>query len=977
MMSFHTRLNLSNHRSTNLFAILLLAAAALGAQSLTMVSGNGQIVASQFKTNAPLVVKATSGSGTPAAGVTVNWTSAGEPGSLSSTTTTTDANGLASIYYTADNLNTLLSYAPTTVTATAGSASVNFVVTTIQSISSISIPTETPNEGATLTGASGTTLPGAVIVHVFAEGGFDSGKGIPNVGLRIGNAQDPSLPAPAMCSGPTGIALTDSTGTATCNLVITGPPGTTQLTGVTGEFKLDPTFTLQITPGVSCTYSLSSSSQSFGSSGGSGSVNVVTTSGCTWTAVSNSNFVAITSGASGAGNGTVSYSVSPNTGAARTGTLTIAGKSYTISQSANNPSGLAVTTTSLPTGIVGTSYSATLAASGGQPPYTWSISGSLPTGLTLTPSNGLISGTPVGSGQYGFTATVSDAASNTATQNLSITINGVGTPGSFAITNVSFPNGVVGQSYSQPLAVANFCSTPFSHNVTFAVTAGNLPNGLAIATNPDGSHSIAGTPQSAAAFPFTLSATDTCGHVATASFTIIISSTAATPVLSVDQASLSFKVQNGASPAPPDQTVHINATNGPLNYSVAVATNSGANWLIAKSPTTGTTPGSFTVGISNYANLAPGQYSGSIVINSAASTTPVTVLVALTVTAAAPSIVLQSPATYTVSQFVSPSPSSTPPTQEAILLAATSGSLHFTATASTKDGNQWLSVTPAEGSTPQTVTASINTGGLPAGTYTGTVVITPASGTPISISFTVSVTQQAPAVTSVVNAASSLVGAVAPGEIVSIFGVRLGPLIPAQLQLNEFGRISNTLAGVQVSFDGFPAALTYVSSQQLNVIVPYEIASSTTTSVVVQFLNQRAAAMTIPVAPAAPGIFIIDGVSQGAILNQDSSINSTTNGAAPGSVISIFATGEGQTQPAGVDGTVTGTQLPTPVLQVHVQIAGQDAPVSYAGAAPGEPAGVLQVNATIPAGIPRGTSVPITITVGTAASQSGVTVAIN
>jgi len=85
---------------------------------------------------------------------------------------------------------------------------------------------------------------------------------------------------------------------------------------------------------------------------------------------------------------------------------------------------LTITTEALPDGIVGTQYSATLSASGGIPPYTWSISsGSLPNGLILSPSTGAISGTPIEQGTYNFTVQVQDADSNTAAKNLSITIN--------------------------------------------------------------------------------------------------------------------------------------------------------------------------------------------------------------------------------------------------------------------------------------------------------------------------------------------------------------------------------------------------------------------------------------------------------------------------------------------------------------------------------------------------------------------------
>jgi hypothetical protein len=86
--------------------------------------------------------------------------------------------------------------------------------------------------------------------------------------------------------------------------------------------------------GSSCTYSISPTSASVGASGGGGTVSVTTQAGCSWTASSNASWITITSGASGSGNGTVAYSVAANTGAARTGTLTIAGQTFTVNQAA-------------------------------------------------------------------------------------------------------------------------------------------------------------------------------------------------------------------------------------------------------------------------------------------------------------------------------------------------------------------------------------------------------------------------------------------------------------------------------------------------------------------------------------------------------------------------------------------------------------------------------------------------------------------
>ena len=83
-----------------------------------------------------------------------------------------------------------------------------------------------------------------------------------------------------------------------------------------------------------CTYSIDPTSADFSASGGTGSVDVTTQSGCAWTATSNDSWIHITSGSSGTGSGTVNYSVDENTGSARTGTMTIAGQTFTVNQAA-------------------------------------------------------------------------------------------------------------------------------------------------------------------------------------------------------------------------------------------------------------------------------------------------------------------------------------------------------------------------------------------------------------------------------------------------------------------------------------------------------------------------------------------------------------------------------------------------------------------------------------------------------------------
>lgn len=85
--------------------------------------------------------------------------------------------------------------------------------------------------------------------------------------------------------------------------------------------------------GGTCSYSISPTSASVVAGGGTGSVTVTAGAGCAWTAVSNSSFITVTSGSSGSGNGSVGYSVAANTGSAsRSGTVTIAGQTFTVTQ---------------------------------------------------------------------------------------------------------------------------------------------------------------------------------------------------------------------------------------------------------------------------------------------------------------------------------------------------------------------------------------------------------------------------------------------------------------------------------------------------------------------------------------------------------------------------------------------------------------------------------------------------------------------
>jgi uncharacterized protein (TIGR03437 family) len=233
------------------------------------------------------------------------------------------------------------------------------------------------------------------------------------------------------------------------------------------------------------------------------------------------------------------------------------------------------------------------------------------------------------------------------------------------------------------------------------------------------------------------------------------------------------------------------------------------------------------------------------------------------------------------------------------------------------------------------------------------------------------------AIGAITNAASFLMDAVSPGEMVTLFGNGLGPATLVGPQLAANGTVATTVSQTQVFFDGIPAPIVYVQAGQTTVMVPYEVAGKTSTQVVAVYQGQRSAPLTVPVAPSAPGIFTQDG-KQGSILNVNSdgtvTLNTTNARAAAGSTIEVYATGEGQTSPSGADGVLNnGPTLPKPLLPVSVTIGGKPAQVSYAGAAPQGVAGFMQLNVVIPSGLSPGAQ-SLVLTIGPNMSPAVVTV---
>ena len=229
----------------------------------------------------------------------------------------------------------------------------------------------------------------------------------------------------------------------------------------------------------------------------------------------------------------------------------------------------------------------------------------------------------------------------------------------------------------------------------------------------------------------------------------------------------------------------------------------------------------------------------------------------------------------------------------------------------------------------------------------------------------------------VTNSASNLPGAVSPGEVVTIYGSGLGPATLATMQIDPiYNRVSTSLAGTSVLFNGIPGPMIYAWNTQVAAVVPYEV-SGPNVQVLVEYQGQTTAPVSVPVALSAPALYTVNssGLGQADAVNQNGSLNGAGNPATAGSTVTLYETGEGQTSPAGADGILNSATPPTPALPVSAKIGGVQAQVVSYGGIPGVVAGVMQLTVRIPAGLGAGI-VPVTVQVGPFSSQSGVTIAI-
>lgn len=442
----------------------------------------------------------------------------------------------------------------------------------------------------------------------------------------------------------------------------------------------------------------------------------------------------------------------------------------------------------------------------------------------------------------------------------------------------------------------------------------------------------------------------------------------------VTPASLSF-TQQANGPLPASQTIQVGGIPSATPISATVSTVNGLGWLSAA--VSGT---SVIVSINNV-GLSAGSYTGNVAVNVPGNVNGV-INVAVTLTVSNSQVLTLSAGTVSFS-FVT---GSAAPQSQTVQVTGTGGaSVPFTVRMT---GSNFLTVSSSSATTPATLTLGVNSQvltGLGTGTHNASVLLTPTNGGPsqtINVTLSVTAPPTGPqTISSVVNAATQQAGAVAPGEVVSIYGSGIGPASGVAINGSDVagGSLPVTLSDTKVTFDEIPAPLIYVRADQVNAIVPYEVSGRSNVSVRVIRSGLASVAFQVKVTDTAPGIFTLSqgGAGQAAVLNQDGSVNGPSSPARKGTAIAIFGTGEGVYIGGLATGSIISTTLarfPTPVAPVYVTIGGIPSTVLYKGPAPGLAAGILQVNVMVPQSTGSG---PQAIVLGAGSNTSpaaGVTV---
>ncbi len=269
------------------------------------------------------------------------------------------------------------------------------------------------------------------------------------------------------------------------------------------------------------------------------------------------------------------------------------------------------------------------------------------------------------------------------------------------------------------------------------------------------------------------------------------------------------------------------------------------------------------------------------------------------------------------------------------------------------------------------------------GTFSTSCSVTDAVGASAQKDFALIVSDSAETVSGPLISEGGVVYAIDYGKFtvshtpMVIFGKGLGPASLVTFEIDQRQMVTTELKGTQVKVDDTFAPIIYVSDGQISFMMPDEAAGHASASITVVRNGVASNTVSIPVLASALRIFSADstGHGQAAALNQDGTVNSPGNPAAAGTYVSLFGGGEGLTSPTLGDGAINPYPAPLPQVPITATIGGVAVQPQYAGEAPGLVYGILQVNLKIPASVKSG-AIPVTLTNGTTASQSDITISV-
>ena len=556
----------------------------------------------------------------------------------------------------------------------------------------------------------------------------------------------------------------------------------------------------------------------------------------------------------------------------------------------------------------------------------------------------------------------------------------------------TLPQATAGVFYNQAIAAAGG-SCPTNGPSDFAsssIDSGTLPPGLSVISQGVRSWSIQGTPNTPGTYQFVLHVrwthlgvspfTPDCIDEATKALSISVAGTPIVPLtVSRNQVSTTYRLAH-FPPAPESVQVSL-SQSASVAFTTRVTTNAGGSWL-SVTPTTGTTPTTISLQFA-VSGLAAGVYTGTVTL-STGGVPQASIAVTLTVVADSNLVLRATPSSLTFSAVAGGSAPAVQPVQ----VTAGNEVVLFTSTISAPPTGKWLAMSPGGAATPASVNVSVDPKGLAPGTYSGTITLqlaglsSVAQTIPVNLTVTATPTQPTISANGVLNA-GSLVGAIAPGAWVSIFGANLSPTTRSWRD-SDFvgGKLPSSLDNVSVTIDGRPAAVSYVSQTQINALAPdnlttglvfVQVKTPVGTSDPVLVLHQTASPAFFQFhAPSAN--YVAATHASGAILAGATLVQQGILGtpAKPGETIVLYGTGFGVTQPPIPATSLVTSALPLANQQdLRVRIGGVDAQAAFAGlVAPG----LYQFNVVVP-NVPDGDQL-VTAELRGLATQAGLLVSI-